>query len=384
MAHPNLHMRDPTLYRIRKVPHQRTGDRWCIYPMYDYTHCISDSIEGITHSICTLEFEDNRILYDWVLDTLGLYHPQQIEFARLNLEYTVMSKRKLLTLVNEGLVSGWDDPRMPTISGLRRRGLTPESLRLFCDRIGVGRKQAWIGMDVLEKAVRDDLNPKVPRVMGVLDPIKVVIENYPEGQTEQLTAPYFPDDPPAMGSRQVPFSREIYIEREDFLEAPPKKFWRLAPGREVRLRWAYFITCTGVVKDPATGEVTEVRATYDPATKGGDSPDGRSPKGTIHWVSAPHALRAQVRLYDRLMRVPRPESEEGDFRDLLNPASLKVLDNCAVEPSLASAVPGSRCQFERKGYFYLDPDDSAPGKPVFNRIVTLRDTWAKIVQAQKS
>jgi glutaminyl-tRNA synthetase len=314
---------------------------------------------------------------------LGLYHPQQIEFARLNLEYTVMSKRKLLSLVNEGLVDGWDDPRMPTISGLRRRGLTPEAIRLFCDRIGVGRKQAWIGMDVLEKAVRDDLNPKAPRVMGVLQPLKVVIQNYPQGQTEDLEAPYFPDDPPAMGSRQVPFSREIFIEREDFMEDPPKKFWRLAPGREVRLRWAYFITCTDVIKDPATGEVVEVRAIYDPATKGGNAPDGRSPKGTIHWVSAQHALKATVRLYDRLMKVPRPESEEGDFRGLLNPDSLKVLDNCALEPSLKQAVPGSRFQFERKGYFYLEPKSSTPDQPVFNRIVTLRDTWAKIVQGQK-
>ncbi len=383
MAHPNLHMRDPTLYRIRKVAHHRTGEQWLIYPMYDYTHCVSDSIEGITHSICTLEFEDNRILYDWFLDTLGLYHPQQIEFARLNLEYTVMSKRKLLTLVNEGLVDGWDDPRMPTISGLRRRGFTPESLRLFCDRIGVGRKAAWIGMDVLEKALRDDLNTKAPRVMGVLDPLKVVIENYPEGQVETLSAPYFPDDPPAMGYREVPFTRELYIERDDFMEDPPKKYWRLAPGREVRLRWAYFITCTEVVKDPATGRILEVRCTYDPATKGGNAPDGRSPKGTIHWVSAPAALRAQVRLYDRLMSVPRPESEEGDFKRFLNPGSLLALHDCALEPSLASAQPGGRFQFERKGYFYLEPESSAPGKPVFNRIATLRDTWAKIVEGGK-
>ncbi len=382
MAHPNLHMRDPTLFRIRKVSHHRTGGKWCVYPMYDYTHCISDSIEGITHSICTLEFEDNRILYDWFLDELALYHPQQIEFARLNLEYVVVSKRKLLTLVKEGHVGGWDDPRMPTLSGLRRRGFTPESIRLFCERIGVGRKESWIGMDVLEKAVRDDLNPKAPRVMGVLDPLKVVIDNYPEGQVEELEAPYFPDDPPRMGSRKVPFSRELYIEREDFLESPPKKFWRLAPGREVRLRWAYFVTCTGLVKNDQ-GEVIEVHCAYDPATKGGDSPDGRSPKGTIHWVSAPQSLTAEVRLYDRLFAVPRPDSEERDFRDLLNPDALKIIPHAALEPSLAGARAGERFQFERKGYFFADPQDSAPGKPVFNRIVTLRDSWAKIVEAQK-
>jgi glutaminyl-tRNA synthetase len=381
MAHPNLHMRDPTLFRIRQVSHHRTGDKWRIYPMYDYTHCISDSIEGITHSICTLEFEDNRILYDWFLDVLGLYHPQQIEFARLNLEFVVVSKRKLLLLVKEGHVQGWDDPRMPTISGLKRRGFTPESIRLFCERIGVGRKESWIGMDVLEKAVRDNLNPKVPRVMGVLDPLKVVIDNYPEGLVEELDAPFFPDDPPRMGSRKVPFSRELYVEREDFLENPPKKFWRLAPGREVRLRWAYFVTCTEVVKDEA-GEVTEVRCTYDPDTKGGDAPDGRSPKGTIHWVSAPHAHRAEVRLYDRLFAVPRPDSEQADFRELLNPDSLQVVAQAALEPSLAGAKAGERYQFERKGYFFVDPLDSAPGRPVFNRIVTLRDSWAKIVQAE--
>ena len=342
-----------------------------------------DSLEGITHSICTLEFEDNRALYDWVLDQLELYHPQQIEFARLNLEFAVMSKRKLLELVKQGHVDGWDDPRMLTIRGMRRRGYTPESIRLFCERIGVGKKESWIDMYWLEKAVRDDLNTKAPRVMGVLDPVKVVLTNYPEDAEESFQAPYYPDDPPAMGSRAVPFCRELYIERDDFMEQPAKKFWRLAPGREVRLRWAYFITCQEVVKD-ADGRIVELRCTYDPATKGGDAPDGRKVKGTLHWVSARHGLPVEVRLYDRLFTVARPDADkERDYKEFLNPESKVVMPHAVVEPSLASAEPGSRCQFERKGYFHVDPVDSTPGRPVFNRIVTLRDSWAKIVEAQK-
>ena len=382
MAHPNMVMRDPTLYRIRKVAHHRTGDKWCIYPMYDFTHCLSDSLETITHSICTLEFEDNRALYDWVLNQLEVYHPQQIEFARLNLEFTVMSKRKLLELVTQGHVSGWDDPRMPTICGLRRRGFTPESIRYFCDLIGVGKRESSIGMDKLEKAIRDDLNTKAPRVMGVLRPLKVIIDNYPEDQEEEFDAPYFPDDPPKMGFRKVPFGKEIYVEQSDFMEEPFKKFWRLAPGREVRLRWAYLVTCTGVEKD-ADGNVVAVHCTYDPETKGGDAPDGRKVKGTIHWVGARRAIDAEVRLYDRLFTVPDLGKEEGHFTDYLNPASLEVIPAAKLEPGLASAEPGHRCQFERTGYFYLDPKDSAEGKPVFNRIVTLRDTWAKILKQQE-
>jgi len=381
MAHPNLNMRDPTIYRIRRTPHHRTGDKWCIYPMYDFTHCLSDSIERITHSICTLEFEDNRVLYDWVLDQLGVYHPQQIEFARLNLEYTIMSKRLLLELVEDGRVEGWDDPRMPTLVGMRRRGFTPASIRSFCETIGVGKKESWIDMGVLEKSLRDDLNTQARRVMGVLNPLKVVIENYPEGQEEELEAPYYPDDPPQMGFRKVPFSRELYIERDDFMEDPPKKFFRLAPGREVRLRWAYFITCQEAIKDPGTGEITELRCTYDPATRGGDSPDGRKVKGTIHWVSAPHALAAEVRLYDRLFKIPRPGG--ADYKSQLNPDSLEVIGRARLEPSLAQAKGGERFQFERVGYFYVDPQSSAPGRPVFNRITTLRDTWAKLVKAGK-
>ena len=381
MAHPNLNMRDPTIYRIRRVPHHRTGDKWCIYPMYDFTHCLSDSLERITHSICTLEFEDNRILYDWVLDQLGVYHPQQIEFARLNLEFTIMSKRRLLELVEDGHVDGWDDPRMPTLAGIRRRGFTPESIRSFCETIGVGKKESWIDMGVLEKSLRDDLNTKAKRVMGVLNPLKVVINNYPEDTEEELEAPFYPDDPPKMGYRRVPFSRELYIERDDFMEDPPRKFFRLAPGREVRLRWAYFITCQEVIKDPDTGEVVELRCTYDPATKGGDAPDGRKVRGTIHWVSAPHALAAQVRLYDRLFKKARPGGAE--FKSQLNPDSLKVIDQARLEPGLAEAKPGERFQFERLGYFHVDPKSSAPGKPVFNRITTLRDTWAKLVKAGK-
>jgi glutaminyl-tRNA synthetase len=351
--------------------------------MYDYTHCISDALEGITHSICTLEFEDHRPLYDWCLDQLPVpCHPQQIEFARLNLEYTLMSKRKLLLLVQEGHVQGWDDPRMPTLVGMRRRGYTPASIRAFCERIGVAKRDSLIPMELLEKAVRDDLNLKARRVMAVLDPIKVVIDNYPEGQEEQFEAPYFPDDPPAMGSRQVPFSRELYIEREDFMEEPAKKFWRLAPGREVRLRWAYFVTCTHVLKD-AEGRITEVHCTYDPATKGGDAPDGRKVKGTIHWVSAPHSIQAQVRLYDRLFTVANPGADKDhDWRQLLNPGSLQTLAASRLEPSLANALPGDFYQFERKGFFCADSQEHAPGQPVFNRTVTLRDAWQKIVAAE--
>jgi glutaminyl-tRNA synthetase len=383
MASPNINMRDPTIYRIRRAHHHRTGDQWCIYPMYDYTHCISDALEGITHSICTLEFEDHRPLYDWCLDQLPVpCHPQQIEFARLNLEYTLMSKRKLLLLVQEGHVQGWDDPRMPTLVGMRRRGYTPASIRAFCERIGVAKRDSLIPMELLEKAVRDDLNLKARRVMAVLDPIKVVIDNYPEGQEEQFEAPYFPDDPPAMGSRQVPFSRELYIEREDFMEEPAKKFWRLAPGREVRLRWAYFVTCTHVLKD-AEGRITEVHCTYDPATKGGDAPDGRKVKGTIHWVSAPHSIQAQVRLYDRLFTVANPGADKDhDWRQLLNPGSLQTLAASRLEPSLANALPGDFYQFERKGFFCADSQEHAPGQPVFNRTVTLRDAWQKIVAAE--
>jgi len=386
MASPNLNMRDPTLYRIRRVSHHRTGDKWCIYPMYDFTHCLSDSIEGVTHSICTLEFEDNRLLYDWVLDELNVpCHPQQIEFARLNLDYTVMSKRVLKELVDEERVSGWDDPRMPTIVGMRRRGFTPESIRNFCERIGVGKRDSWIDMGVLEKSIRDDLNQRAPRVMGVLRPLRVVIDNYPDGKTEEFDAPYFPDDPPRMGTRKVPFSRVIYIEQDDFFEDPPKKFFRLAPGREVRLRWAYFIKCERVIKDEQSGEVIELRCTYDPETRGGWAPDGRKVRGTLHWVSAAHALEAEVRLYDRLFLKARPLSDkEGpDFKAHLNPKSLEILPSCFVEPSLAGAAPASRHQFERLGYFCVDSVDSSAGKLVFNRIVTLRDTWAKIMKAQK-
>lgn len=383
MAHPNMVMRDPTLYRVRKVTHHRTGDKWVIYPMYDFTHCLSDSIERITHSICTLEFQDNRAVYDWMLDQLGVYHPQQIEFARLNLEFTIMSKRKLLELVNEGYVEGWDDPRMPTLIAMRRRGYTPESIRLFCERIGVGKKSSWIDIYWLEKAVRDDLNTKTPRAMGVLDPLKVVIDNYPEGQVEEFECPYYPDDPPAMGMRKVPFSRELYVERDDFMEEPFKKFWRLAPGREVRLRWAYYVTCTEVVKNDA-GEVVEVHCTYDPESKGGGTPDGRKVKGTIHWVSAAQSIPAEVRLYDRLFRVANPGGDKKrDYREFLNPDSLQVMPSARLEPSLASAQPGERYQFERLGYFCPDPKDTTAEKLVFNRIVTLRDSWAKILDQRK-
>ncbi len=384
MSSPNIILRDPTLYRIKYVSHYRMARMWCIYPMYDFTHCLSDSIEGITHSICTLEFETNRALYDWVLDQLEVYHPRQIEFARLNLNFTVLSKRKLIRLVEEGYVSGWDDPRLPTISGLRRRGYTPESIRSFCDRIGVAKADSMVDIALLEYCIREDLNKSARRVMGVLHPLKVVIDNYPAGKTEELEAVNNPEDP-GLGTRKVPFSREFYIEKEDFMEDPPKKFFRLAPGREVRLRYAYFVKCTDVVKDPATGEVVELRCTYDPATRGGDAPDGRKVKGTLHWVSAPHSIPAEVRLYEHLFVKENPAVvEEGkDFTDYVNPGSLEVLKDCRVEPSLKDAKPGDRCQFERLGYFCADSKDSAPGAPVFNRTVTLRDTWAKILKAQE-
>jgi glutaminyl-tRNA synthetase len=385
MASPNLNMRDPTIYRIRKVAHHRTHDEWCIYPMYDFSHCLSDSIERITHSICTLEFEDNRPLYDWVLDELNLdCHPQQIEFARLNLSYTVLSKRKLLGLVEEGFVTGWDDPRMPAISGMRRRGYTPESIRNFCDRIGVAKRDSVVDMALLEYCVREDLNKRTPRVMGVLRPLRVVIDNYPEDQVEELEAINSPEDP-GMGTRKVPFSRVLYVEREDFREDPPKKFFRLAPGREVRLRYAYYVTCVGVVKDEQTGEVVELHCTYDPETRGGWSEDGRKVRGTLHWVSASHSLEAEVRLYDRLFEEANPGGEKGgaDFKTSLNPNSLETLTSCRVEPSLAGAAPGSRYQFERLGYFCVDSVDSSDERLVFNRTVTLRDSWAKIEKKQK-
>ena len=384
MASPNIIMRDPTLYRIKHVSHYRTGGMWCIYPMYDFTHCLSDSIEGITHSICTLEFEINRELYDWVLDQLDVYHPQQIEFARLNLNYMVLSKRKLIRLAEEGHVSGWDDPRMPTISGLRRRGYTPEAIRNFCERIGVAKADSMVDFALLEYCIREDLNKHAPRVMGVLRPLKVIIDNYPQDEEEALEAINNPEDSSA-GTRMVPFSRELYIERDDFMEDPPKKFFRLAPGREVRLRYAYFITCVDVIKDPNSGEVIELHCIYDPETKGGDAPDGRKVKGTLHWVSAKHAISAQVRLYHHLFTKENPnETEEGkDFTAYLNPKSLEVLNNCQLEPSLADATPGSLHQFERLGYFCVDIKDSSPKALVFNRTVTLRDTWAKILKAQK-
>lgn len=378
MESPNLNMRDPVLYRIMRAHHHRTGDKWCIYPMYDYTHGQSDSHEGITHSICTLEFEDHRPLYDWFIEQLGIHHPQQIEFARLNLTYTVMSKRKLLQLVQEEHVDGWDDPRMPTISGLRRRGFTSESIRSFCKTIGVAKFNSTIDRVVLENAVRQDLNRTALRVMAVLRPLKVVIENLPEGETLQLDAVNNPEDPDA-GTRTVPFSRELYIERDDFMEDPPKKYFRLSPGKEVRLRYAFFLKCNDVVKDD-DGNVIELRCTYDPETKGGKAPDGRKVKGTLHWVSAEHAINAPVRLYDHLFNVENPNeaSEGGTFLDNLNPNSLETLTDCRLEPSLLDAEPGKRYQFERLGYFCADLVESKPGKPVFNRTVSLRDTWAKI------
>jgi glutaminyl-tRNA synthetase len=383
MASGNLNMRDPVIYRILRAHHHRTGDDWLIYPMYDFAHGQSDSIEGITHSLCTLEFEDHRPLYDWLVRELEIYAPQQIEFARLNLSHTVLSKRKLLQLVAEGLVSGWDDPRMPTLSGLRRRGYTPRAIRDFCEAIGVAKVNSTVDIALLEHFVRKDLNANAPRVMAVLRPLKVVIENYPEGQTEELEAVNNPEDPDA-GTRKVPFSRELWVERTDFLEDPPKKFFRLAPGREVRLRWGYFITCTDVIKDE-TGEVVELRCTYDPETRGGHAPDGRKVRGTIHWVSAAHAVEAEARLYDHLFTKADPGevAEGGDWKDNLNRDSVEVLTDVRVEPSLAGARPGFGCQFERQGYFCVDSKDSSADKLVFNRTVSLRDTWAKIQKRGK-
>ena len=384
MASPNLNLRDPIMYRILHAVHHRTGDTWCIYPTYDWAHGLEDSIEGITHSICTLEFENHRPLYDWFLDALGIHHPQQIEFARLNLTHTIMSKRKLLELVEEGHVTGWDDPRMPTICGLRRRGYTPESIRNLCRRIGVAKSEGTVDTALLEHCLREDLNKRALRVMGVLRPLRVIIDNYPEGRVEELEAVNNPEDSSA-GTRKVPFSRVLYIERDDFMEDPPRKFFRLAPGREVRLRYAYYITCVDVVKDENTGEVVELHCTYDPATRGGDSPDGRKVKATLHWVSAAHAPAAEVRLYDHLFadEDPTDVAEGADWKDNLNPNSLQVLSGCRVEPGLADAAPGSRCQFERQGYFCVDPDSSRE-KLVFNRTVTLKDTWAKIQKKAKT
>jgi len=382
MAHPNMLMRDPLLYRIRHASHYRRGDTWCIYPLYDFTHCLSDAIEDITHSLCTLEFENNRALYDWVLDNVGIEppRPEQTEFARLDLDYTVLSKRKLIRLVDEGHVSGWDDPRMPTIAGLRRRGVTPEAIRDFCDMIGIDKVNSRVDIAKFEYAIRNDLNQRAPRVLCVLRPLKVTITNFPDGEVELLDASYWPHDVPKQGSRRLPFCREIYIERDDFMQDPPKKFFRLAPGREVRLRHSYIIKCEEVVKDPDTGEVTELRCTYDPETLAGPPADGRKVKGTIHWISAAHALPCQVRLYDRLFKTPDPEEvpEGGDFTANLNPDSLVVLPGSLIEPSVADDPPGTRYQFERQGYFVSDPLDSKPDALVFNRTVTLRDTWAKI------
>jgi len=385
MKSPNLNMRDPAIYRIRKVEHHRTGNQWCIYPMYDFTHCLSDSIEGITHSLCTLEFEDHRPLYDWVLDELNAdCHPRQIEFARLNLSYTILSKRKLIKLVEQGVVDGWDDPRMPTLAGMRRRGYSPESIRNFCERIGVAKKESTVDIALLEYCIREELNQKAPRFMGVLKPLKLVIDNYPEDRVEELEAINNPEDPD-MGTRRVPFSRELFIEQDDFLEDPPKKFFRLGPGREVRLRYAYYVTCVSVIKDEQTGEIIEIHCTYDPETRGGASPDGRKVKGTLHWVSASHAVKAEVRLYDRLFLTENPgnEKEGKDFTEDINPTSLTTLKDCPIEPDLADAAPGTVCQFERLGYFIADPVDSTKGSPVFNRIVTLRDSWAKIAKKAK-
>ena len=383
MSSGNLNMRDPVMYRILHQPHHRTGNKWCIYPMYDFAHGQSDSIEGITQSICTLEFQDHRPLYDWFLDELEIFHPQQIEFARLNISYTLLSKRKLLRLVQEGYVSGWNDPRMPTLSGMRRRGYTPEAIRDFCNRIGVAKNNSIVDIALLEHSVRQDLNKRAPRVMGILDPLKVVIINYPEDCIEEMDAVNNPEDS-SMGTRKVPFSRVLYIERDDFREQPPKKYYRLAPGREVRLRYAYFITCVDVIKDEKTGEILELHCTYDPETRGGDAPDGRKVKSTLHWVSAPHAIDAEVRLYDRLFITPNPDNtEEGkDYFSNLNPNSLKVLNDCKVETSLKNAKPGDIYQFERQGYFCVDID-SDDAKIKFNRTVALRDTWAKINKAMQ-
>lgn len=384
MASPNLNMRDPVIYRIMKASHHRTGDKWCIYPMYDFAHGLSDSIEGITHSICTLEFEDHRPLYDWFLDQLDVFHSQQIEFARLNLSYTVMSKRKLLGLVDEGFMTGWDDPRMPTISGLQRRGYTPESIRDFCERIGVAKKESTVDITLLEHCIREDLNQRAPRVMAVLRPLRLVIDNYPEAKMEELDAVNNPEDS-SMGSRKIPFSRVLYIEREDFREIPPKKWFRLSPGSEVRLKHAYYITCGDVVKDDQTGEIIELHCTYDPESRGGWTKDERKVKGTLHWVSAAHSLKTEVRLYDHLFSKADPDNvEEGsDFKTFLNPNSLETLTSCRIEQSLKNAKPGSRYQFMRQGYFCVDSVDSSHDTLVFNRTATLRDTWAKIEKAQK-
>jgi glutaminyl-tRNA synthetase len=377
MASPNLNMRDPVMYRILHAAHHRTGDKWCIYPMYDWAHGLEDSIEGITHSLCSLEFEDHRPLYDWFLIELGTYRPQQIEFARLNLTYTVLSKRFLLELVKKKYVAGWNDPRMPTISGMRRRGYTPEAIQNFTERIGVAKRDSTVDLALLEFHVREDLNQRAPRFMGVLEPLKVIIDNYPDHQTEELEAINNPEDE-SSGTRKIPFAKELLIEQSDFMEEPPKNYFRLAPGREVRLRYAYFITCTQVVKDK-TGKVIEIHCTYDPATRGGDSPDGRKVKGTIHWVSAKHAIPAEIRLYDRLFTIPNPTGDKDgrNYKEFLNPDSLKVIRNCMIEPNLKGAEPGLRFQFERLGYFCIDPD-STPKNLVINRTVTLRDTWAKI------
>jgi glutaminyl-tRNA synthetase len=384
MTSGNLNMRDPVMYRILHAEHHRTGDNWCLYPMYDWAHGLSDSIERITHSICTLEFEDHRPLYDWFLEQLNVYQPQQIEFARLNLTHTVMSKRKLLRLVQDNHVGGWDDPRMPTISGLRRRGYTPESIREFCERIGVAKKDSVVDIKLLEYCIREDLNKRAPRVLGVLRPLRLVIVNYPEDQVEELEAINNPEDS-SMGTRMVPFSRVLYIEREDFREDAPKKWFRLAPGREVRLRYGYYVTCVEVVKDDKTGEVLELLCTYDPETRGGWSSDGRKVRGTLHWVSAAHAIDAEVRLYDHLFLKSNPEEVEGgvEFQSNINPNSLEILESCKLEPSLAQTTPGSRYQFERLGYFSVDTDSSEE-KLVFNRTVTLRDTWAKIEKKQQA
>ena len=381
MASPNLNLRDPIIYRILRATHPRTGDAWCIYPMYDFAHGQSDSIEEITHSLCTLEFQDHRPLYDWFCEALEIYHPQQIEFARLNLTYTVMSKRRLLELVSEKHVSGWDDPRMPTLSGMRRRGFPAAAIRTFCERIGVGKSDSVIDMTVLEDCVREELDQSAPRAMGVLRPLKVTITNYPEGASEEFTAPCHPKNP-EMGCRTIPFSREIYVDRDDFMEDPPKKFFRLGPDREVRLRYGYIIHCDEIIRDPASGEVTELRCSYDPETGGGKLPEGRKKvKGIIHWVSAAHALPVKVRLYDRLLSVADPAGEkQRDDRELLNPDSLEQIDKALVEPGLATAEPGDAFQFERLGYFVVDAADSEPGRPVFNRVVTLRDTWAKVAE----
>ncbi len=378
MASPNLNLRDPVMYRILKATHHRTGDAWCIYPTYDFAHGQSDSIEGITHSLCTLEFEDHRPLYDWFLDQLQIHHPRQIEFARLNLSYTIVTKRKLVDLVEGGHVAGWDDPRMPTLAGLRRRGYPPQAIRRFCEKVGVTKHNSTTDVELLEHCVREELNRIAPRVMAVLRPLRVVIDNYPEGSVEEMEAVNNPQDP-AMGTRKVPFSRVLYIERDDFREDPPRKFFRLAPGREVRLRYAYLVTCVDVVKDDS-GEVIELHCTYDPATRGGSTPDGRKVKGTLHWVSAGHALTAEVRLYDRLFATPNPGKDGGDLTDELNPNSLETLRTCRVEPGLADAAPGYSCQFERLGYFCVDPD-SSPQRLVFNRTVSLRDSWSKLEKA---